>query len=112
MSYHHLTTNDRISVERFYQLGLNVTQIAERIGVHKSTISRDHGYTADGAQKKTEKRRKNSSNKPILSQNQEALDFVLAGLEKRWSPEQISHVMPEDIRVSTATIYRAIEKKS
>ncbi len=119
MSYYHLTMTDRKSIERYYQQKLTITQIAQLIGVNKSTISRelkrnpsrDHGYNAIGAQCKASIRRKNSVNKPKLLVNQKAHEFVKAGLEKYWSPEEIANVMPSKNKVSTATIYRAIKKR-
>lgn len=119
MSYYHLTTEDRKCIERFYQKGLKITEIAERIGVHKSTISRELRrncnkagiYNAIGAQRSAVKRRKNSSDQPFLLKNKEAYDIVVNGLDHYWSPEEISHTMPENLRISTSTIYRAIKKK-
>lgn len=119
MSYYHLTIEDRKNIERFYQKGLKITEIAERIGVHKSTISRelkrnrnkDGEYNAIGAQRKATKRRKNSANKPFLVRNKEAYKFVIHGLNRFWSPEEISNTMPKNLRICTATIYRAMKKK-
>ena len=119
MSYYHLTIENRKSIERFHQKGLNRTQIAERIGVAKSTIvrefkrngNRDGGYSAIGAQRKATKRRKNSVNKPFLAQSKEAHDIVVDGLERFLSPEEISNTMPEHLKVCTTTIYRGIKQK-
>ncbi len=119
MSYYHLTIENRKSIDRFYHQGFSITKIAELVGVHKSTISRelkrnpsrDHGYNAIGAQRKATKRRKNSVNTPFLLQNKEAYTLVLNGLNRFWSPEEISNTMPEELRVCTTTIYRAIKQK-
>ena len=119
MSYYHLTTNDRKSIERFYQKGLSVTKIAQLIGVHKSTISRelrrnnsrDYGYNAIGAQRKADKRHKNCGRKPILPTDHKAYDFISKGLASYFSPEQIANSMPKRFRVCTSTIYRALKKK-
>ena len=119
MSYYHLTTEDRKSIERYYQKGLGVSKIAENIGVDKSTISRelkrnpsrDYGYNARGAQAKATKRRKNSINKPKLMLDEISYSIVLEGLNQYFSPEQIANTMPENHRVCTTTIYRAIKKK-
>ena len=41
MSYSHLTIADRIKIETYLELGLKPCQIASKLGVHKSTISRE-----------------------------------------------------------------------
>ena len=41
MSYSHLTITDRIKIETYLDLGLKSCQIASKLGVHKSTISRE-----------------------------------------------------------------------
>ena len=41
MSYSHLTITDRIKIETYLDLGLKPCQIASKLGVHKSTISRE-----------------------------------------------------------------------
>ena len=41
MSYSHLTKTDRIKIETYLELGLKSCQIASKLGVHKSTISRE-----------------------------------------------------------------------
>ena len=41
MSYSHLTITDRIKIETYLELGLKPCQIASKLGVHKSTISRE-----------------------------------------------------------------------
>ena len=55
MSYSHLTIINRIKIETYLELGLNPCQIASKLGVHKSTISREFrrcqiGYSAALAQ--------------------------------------------------------------
>ena len=41
MSYHHLTITERIKIETYLELGLKPCQIARKLGVHKSTFSRE-----------------------------------------------------------------------
>ena len=55
MSYSHLTITDRIKIETYLELGLKTCQIANKLGVHKSTISRElrrcqNGYSVALAQ--------------------------------------------------------------
>ena len=51
MSYSHLTITNRIKIETYLDLVLKPCQIASKLGVHKSTISRElrrcqNGYPA------------------------------------------------------------------
>ena len=41
MSYHHLTITEQIKIETDLELGLKPVQIARKLGVHKSTLSRE-----------------------------------------------------------------------
>ena len=55
MSYHHLTITEQIKIENYLELGLKPTQIARKLGVHKSNLSRElrrcNGtYSAQAAQ--------------------------------------------------------------
>lgn len=120
MSYYHLTTEDRKSIERFYKAGLGVREIARCLCVSPSTISRefqrnhsrDEGYNAIGAQRKSNRRRRNCGRKSKLSQNQTLYETVCAGLDNYWSPEEIANTLPLEMRISVSTIYRAIHNKS
>ena len=40
MSYHHLTITEQIKIETYLELCLKPIQIARKLGVHKSTLSR------------------------------------------------------------------------
>jgi len=75
------------------KIGFNQTEIAEEIGDHKSTISRElkrntgkRGYRYKQAQKMEEERRKKPQNQ--ISPVEWAI--VEAFLKIDWSPEQIS----------------------
>ena len=41
MSYSHLTITDRIKIQTYLDLGLKPCQIASKLCVHKSTVSRE-----------------------------------------------------------------------
>ena len=41
MSYPHLTITHRIKIENYLELGLKHCQIASKLGVPKSTVSRE-----------------------------------------------------------------------
>lgn len=119
MSYYHLTIVDRKSIERFYRQGKRISEIAELVGVHKSTISRelrrnpsrDYGYNAIGAQRKANKRHKNVGRKSKILTNKQTYNVIADGLTLFFSPEEIANSMPKKHRVCTATIYRALKNK-
>lgn len=71
MSHSHLTITDRIKIETYLDLGLKPCQIASKLGVHKSTISRElsrckNGYSAVLAQEQYNNRAKQKSRKSCL----------------------------------------------
>ena len=60
MSYHYLTITEQIKIETYLELGLKPIQIARKLGVHKSTFSRElrcfnDTYSAQAAQTHYEK---------------------------------------------------------
>ena len=72
MSYSHLTITDRIKIESYLDLGLKPCQIASKLGVHKSTISRElrrcqNGYSAALAQEQYDHRAKQKGRKSRLT---------------------------------------------
>ena len=72
MSYSHLTITDRIKIETYLDIGLNPCQIANKLGVHKSTISRElrrcqNGYSAALAQEEYDHRTKQKGRKSRLT---------------------------------------------
>ena len=68
MSYHHLTITEQIKIENYLGLGLKPTQIARKLGVHKSTLSRElrpcnNTYSAQVAQTHNEQLAKQKGRK-------------------------------------------------
>jgi len=101
IKYNQLTQKQRYEIECLKSLGFNQTEIAEKIGCHKSTISREFSrnigkrgtgagvYKADGAHSKAVKREKEKKKHKRLTEKM--LRFVRKKLkEDRWSPEFIS----------------------
>ena len=110
MSYHHITITERIKIETYLELGLKPTQIARKLGVHKSTLSRElrhcnDTYSAQAAQTRYEKlakqKRRKSSWTPELKQE------IEERLQSSWSPEQICgrYQLENKPMVSFKTIY-------
>ena len=92
ISYHQFTTDERIKIENYLELGLKPCQIASKLGVHKSTISRElrrcqNGYSAALAQEQYDHRAKQKGRKSCLTP--ELKKEIEDGLKSSWSPEQI-----------------------
>lgn len=92
MSYYHLTITDRIKIETYLELGLKQGQIAERLGVHKATISREikrceGGYSATAAQEHYHHLAKAKGRKSACSP--ELKQDIEQSLQDSWSPEQV-----------------------
>jgi IS30 family transposase len=122
----HLTLDEREVIAHMYRSGITQTQIAERLGRSKSTISRElrrnrsrNGYWAAAAQRKAAQRR---SKRPWTAKMQraEVRRYVSERLRWRWSPDQIAgrsqSEFPDDRQrhISAPTIYawiRAEEAK-
>ena len=110
MSYSHLTITDRIKIEAYLELGLKPCQIASKLGVHKSTISRElrrcqNGFSAALAQEQYDQRAKQKGRKSCLTP--ELKKEIEDGLKSSWSPEQICgrYQLEQKPMVAFKTIY-------
>jgi IS30 family transposase len=120
-NYKQLCLKQRYQIQSLFDLGLSQVEIAEQIGVHKSTISRElkrnipkRGQTAgryigDHAQGKTDSRHSNKSKRVLLTEH---LKRRIEGLMKyeKWSPELIAKRLSKESEqcVSHETIYKWI----
>jgi len=113
MSYSQLTYEQRYLIYKLLKIGHNQTEIAEVVGVHKSTINRElrrntgkRGYRYKQAQRKTE-RRKNKARKRIPSEDWLIIERYL---RMDFSPEQTTHWVLQGygIQVSHEWIYQHI----
>lgn len=94
--YTHLSLSDRRRFYTFIEMKLSMTEIAKRLGKHRSTLYREikrnnglEGYLPGSAQLKTEDRaKKKRLNK--IEHDGYLRDYVVRSLKKGWSPEQIS----------------------
>jgi len=102
-----------------WEQGFNFSAIAEKLKRSKSSISREFarnsnangGYSANTAQKKYKKRKKNCGAKHKL-QDEKIRKYVLKKLELHWTPEQISgraKLEKQPFSISYNTIYRAVD---
>jgi len=112
MSYHHITEPERYQIYTLHKVGFICTQIAQELGRHKSTISRElqrnrglRGYRPAQAQCLSENRR---------SVNARQIDaatwtYAQARLREEWSPEQIAGAgAGQGYRVSHETLYQRV----
>ena len=110
MSYSHLTIADRIKIETYLELGLKPCKIASKLGVHKSTISRElkrcqNGYSAALAQEQYDHKAKQKGRKSRLTP--ELKKEIENCLKSSWSPEQIygRYQLEQKPMVAFKTIY-------
>ncbi|HAU0368126.1 TPA: IS30 family transposase [Legionella pneumophila] len=102
MGYKHLDYLKRCKIQALWKAGFSQQKIADEVGVHKSTISRELNrnitfvrtrlgywdYKADYAQSFAEQRKKA---KPKFIKFTEPIKvFVIEKIQDEWSPEQIS----------------------
>ena len=116
-----LTAKDRAVLAQLLDLKKSKTEIARRLGVHRSTIYRELerntgplGYLDVEAQQRAETRRMIRHPQPKLEQP-EIREFVCQGLKERWSPDQIAGRLRREFpkqpqrHVSPQTIYTWIK---
>jgi len=115
MSYTQLTREQRYQIYSLLKMGINQSQIAKNIGVHKSTISRElrrnkglRGYRPKQAHQKALERRDKAKQR-ISKTEWELIDQKI---KKDWSPEQITNKFRSlyGIRISHEWIYQHIRE--
>jgi IS30 family transposase len=109
MTYQHLSQNERYQIEALLKAGHAISRIAEIIGRHKSTVSREltrnvslKGYRPQQAQRFSELRGRNSRNARRVNASEWSLAKTL--LMDKLSPEQVS----SQVCISHETIYLKI----
>lgn len=107
MSYHHLTTFERGSIESLYKEGHTVRYIAAQVGRSPSTISRELGRCSDGYQAKQAQWRYQKARENSRWQGKatpQVISLIEQHLALAWSPEQIANTVGKGL-VGTKTIY-------
>jgi IS30 family transposase len=113
MSYHQLTQEQRYQIYALKKTGHSGSEIADVIGVHKSTVSRElrrnrgeRGYRPQQAQQMTLERRAKA--KPRI--RAKTWTVVEKLLRQDWSPEQVSGrlKMEQKISISHEWIYQHV----
>lgn len=110
MRYKQLTYEQRYLIYAVLKMGISQSRIAEMVGVHKSTISRElkrntgkRGYRYKQAHRMAQ-HRQNKTRKRISQAEWQIIDEKL---KTDWSPEQVSHWVKRchGIQVSHEWIY-------
>src|SRR3974377_1552651 len=109
MTYQHLSQDERYQIYALLKAGHAISRIAEIIGRHKSTISREltrnvglKGYRPQQAQRFAELRGRNSRNARRVDASEWSLAKTL--LLAKWSPQQVA----SQVCMSHETIYLKI----
>lgn len=117
MTYHQITCGERYMLAALRRQGLNQSQVAQALGRHRSSISRelkrngsrlDGCYRASKAQERTNGRRSRSRrNQRFTGQDYALINGLLC---RQWSPEQIVGYLRlgKTLSVSHETIYQHI----
>ncbi len=113
MTYRRITREDRLQIKAYLDAGLSDSVIADKLGFHRTSISREinrntggRGYRPSQAQHKAEERQSWRKKPRKLTDKMRSRVTVL--LKKRWSPEQISNriLLESGATVSHETIYQ------
>ncbi len=116
--YHHLTIRERENLWENKIKGKTLSEIARIMGRSVATVSRElkrngnkHGYRPSEAQDKYKKRRRKCRRTLLLKEGPLKKTVSTLLTEQQWSPEQISHrlAMEGKVTISYNTIYRAIK---
>ena len=109
MSYKHLSQTERYQIYSLMKAGQNIQTIAQILGRHKSTISREvlrnaglRGYRPRQAENLRQQRSQESRNARQVDPVTRNLVAERLGLQ--WSPEQIAASLP----ISHETIYQHV----
>jgi IS30 family transposase len=117
MKYRRVTCEDRLRIKDGLDAGLTKSEIADKLGFHKSTITREisrntggRGYRPKQANKYAEIR-EDAKHWPYKL-NPVIMMMITERLELKWSPEQISNRLRIEgqANISTETIYKFIAK--
>ncbi len=118
MLYRRITDSDRGTIWVLLHQGLNKTQISNRLGFHKSTISREikrNGYKNGGyyfVNANLFAWRRQAHRRRPKKMCDDLINKIISLLELKWSPEQISNRLKKEGRLSVCaeTIYKFIYK--
>ena len=114
MTYTHLTTNELVMIEAYYQENTKVSDIVTSLGRSKQTIYNVINYLKEGHSAydyynryKINKKRC-GRNKTSLTQTEK--DFIQTHLEQNWSLDVIKGTYPDRVSCSMRTLYRLADR--
>ena len=114
MTYTHLTTNELVMIEAYYQENTKVLDIVTSLGRSKQTIYNVINYLKEGHSAydyynryKINKKRC-GRNKTSLTQAEK--DFIQTHLEQNWSLDVIKGTYPDRVSCSMRTLYRLADR--
>ena len=114
MTYTHLTTNELVMIEAYYQENIKVSDILKALGSSKQTIYNVINYLKEGHfvydyYKRYKVNKKGCGrNKTSLSQAEK--DFIQTHLDLSWSLDVIKGAYPDRISCSMRTLYRLADR--
>ena len=121
MKYHHLSFEERFVIEKLYDNGSEIRQIAEFLGRSPNTVSLEIKknsvkgvYTAEEAKRKSSTKRWRAKQQCLkVSLDSFLCMFVEEKLEKKWSPKQISGHLKKGLGIccSAKAIYKFAESR-
>ena len=104
-TFRQLTDSDRAKLEVLIKEGYLQSEVAKKLGVNKSTVSRElsrhstpHGYFGKMAQARHEYKRKQCKPKEKMS-NPQICEYVLERIYRGWSPETIGGKLKREVQL-------------
>jgi IS30 family transposase len=117
--YKRLSVKERRQLHAFLTMGISIVEIAEKLNRHKSTIYREKQrnskqgkYSPVVANELSISRRAVKANK--INKDKNLHEYVIAGLQKGWAPEQICGRMlieNREFKSCPESIYRYVYKE-
>lgn len=114
MTYTHLTTNELVMIEAYYQEGMPVSAICHSLKRSKQTIYKlisyfKAGHTAyDYYENYKANKQRCGRRKTQLTQNEQT--FIQMHLDRDWSLDVVKGTYPDKISCSMRTLYRLVDR--
>lgn len=116
-SYRRVASEDRFKIKALLDAGLNQTQVADKLGFNKSTISREVSRNSGGRGYRFQQAHRLAAERQRWRCDPRKLDLKLKRqinklLKLKWSPEQISNRLKYESQssVSYEAIYQYVYK--
>jgi len=117
-TYKQLTETDMIKIETLLSEEYNASEIAIKLGKHKTTIYRciknnsKEKFVANDVWEEVSSRKSISNRHPRILQDSVLAKYILIKIEEHWSPEQIAGKWREETQeaICHETIYQYVYK--